>query len=58
MDFKIGDVVRLLSGGCKMTVTDVNGPHWVNVVYHDTEGRPHAVSYRPKALYKVSPGDE
>lgn len=57
MDFNIGDVVRLLSGGCRMTVTDANN-HWVYVVYHDTEGKPHSVNYRPKVLYKVSPGDE
>jgi len=52
-NLKVGDVVRLLSGGCKMTIYAINYGY-VDVVYHDVTGRPHTVRYpNPQILRKV-----
>ena len=45
---KVGDVVKLMSGGQAMTVyslTGVGAQHSAMCVWHDEEGRPHHESY-------------
>lgn len=54
MEFKVGDVVRLLSGGCKMVVYDTSGKR-IWVVYHDLVGKPQKECYNTSVIYKVSP---
>ena len=43
---KVGDVVKLMSGGCAMTIScDAGIQQAVTCVWHDDEGRPHRETY-------------
>ena len=52
MTFKVGDVVRLHSGGSVMTVTKGStfADDWVECVWHDANGQSQAASYREETL--------
>jgi uncharacterized protein YodC (DUF2158 family) len=39
MQFMVGDVVRLKSGGPKMTVVEATGDGWVTCVWFNPDGK-------------------
>jgi len=51
MDFKIGEVVQLKSGGPLMTVEDINAHDMINCIWFDGRGRKSAAF--PAATLKV-----
>lgn len=56
---KVGDVVRLKSGGQKMTVTFTGGTHMdgsVRCVWHDGEGKVHREWFPEEAIAVVHRG--
>jgi len=52
MTFKVGDVVRLHSGGFVMTIIREStfADALVECVWHDANGQPQAASYREETL--------
>ena len=55
IEFKIGDVVRLQSGGCDMTIQDIgtSGGNSVNCAWHDNGGCAQASWYNPSGILLV-----
>ncbi len=44
IQFKVGNVVKLKSGGCSMTVSEIFNTR-VICVWHDNKGTPHENGY-------------
>jgi len=58
-EYKVGDVVRLRSGGPKMTIVEVSGSHTIvfggdySVMWYDEVGTVHTKNFKHLALEKV-----
>ena len=58
MTFKVGDVVRLKSGGYPMTVMCLRSAQMSDCVWHDETGTPHGYAYPNDILLPETPTEQ
>ena len=54
--FKVGDVVRLKSGGLPMTVMHLRSEKSIDCVWQDQHGTPHGYAY-PTEILVIDPAE-